>query len=102
MTNHRAQVDYLLRWMLSHNLNLVVQFHNDFHGLLKEKYQASEDRVLRADIELYDTMNSANCFLMAFSYLEEMLRMPGEGDAHLHQAVRDRRSGLQGRNAGGE
>ena len=64
------------RWMLAHNLGLIVRFHNDFRALLSEKLRTQDvrsDPAARYATELYDRMNAANALLMAFGFLEEML-----------------------------
>ncbi len=66
----------LFRWMLNHNLNHIVLFHNSLQSLLREKLntpEVADDPVLRSTIELYDKMNSANSLLIALGFLEEML-----------------------------
>ncbi len=77
----------LFRWMLNHNLNHIVLFHNGLQALLREKLNTPEsldDPVARTTIELYDKMNSANSLLIALGFLEEMLvlfsrrQLPGD------------------------
>ena len=66
----------LFRWMLNHNLNHIVLFHNGLQALLREKLNTPDsldDPVARTTIELYDKMNSANSLLIALGFLEEML-----------------------------
>ena len=74
-------------WMLKHNLDHIVRFHNGLQALLGEKLDAPkavDDPMLRSTIELYDKMNSANSLLVALGFLEEMLvlfwrrQFPGE------------------------
>jgi len=77
----------LFRWMLNHNLNHIVLFHNGLQALLREKLNAPEsldEPIARNTIELYDKMNSANSLLIALGFLEEMLvlfwrrQLPGD------------------------
>jgi hypothetical protein len=74
-TRPPSEADFF-RWMLAHNLGLIIRFHNDFRALLSEKLRTQDvrsDPAARYATELYDRMNAANALLMAFGFLEEML-----------------------------
>jgi len=68
--------EYAFRWMLDYNLKNLITFHNYMRSLLREKRNASDvqnDPASQFILEYYDKKNSVNTFLLAISFLEEML-----------------------------
>ena len=66
----------LLQWMLTHNLNYLVEFHNDAQALLREKRRTgvvAKSPPARHAIDQYRLITSGNSLLLVLAYVEEML-----------------------------
>jgi len=71
----------LMVWSSTHNLNLLIGFHNYVRGLLKDQLKDLEaTKTIDIEVKLhkdalydYDHMLHINTFLMMYSYLEEWL-----------------------------
>ncbi len=78
----------LFRWAMTHNLQLIIKFHNEQKRLMKnqvsainEKLKACNDKQERKEllhvkevyINTFDKLLGTNTFLMMYSHLEEFL-----------------------------
>ena len=76
MKSMNAVEEELFRWVLDENLNSLVGFHNSIRSLLREKLEAPGTNLtqpIKTAIYSQEKINTKNCFLLAFSYTEEML-----------------------------
>lgn len=89
MNNSQAEIkNKILSWAMTHNLQIIIKFHNEQRGLMKNQVSAINNKLSYCNDQLerkellytkevyinkFDSLLNINTFLMMYSHLEEFL-----------------------------